>query len=343
MAKLHAKRNIRLALVVCSLSVAGCGDRGRPEGLGPSDQPSAPFQPGSAASTVRAHLDELLDKMQAESVNARTVDWDKLRTDVLGAAATASTIPAAYPAIEMALGALSDFESYYRSATGHLIGPDPDEPTCDVPTVTPRIGDDIGYIKVATFAGDGFAAQQYAQALQEQIRAADRPRLRGWIVDLRENHGGNPGAMTAGLGPIVGEGTYGWGIYRDREEKLEYRGGGIYVGGTLGLQVPAPYTLLRPDMKVAVLTSRNTTSAGEHIAVFLRGRRETRSFGTPTCGRQHLVWALQVSNGAVLGVKFATLADRSRQRYDGPIYPDDVIGDSAATVESAIAWLKGAS
>jgi C-terminal processing protease CtpA/Prc len=279
--------------------------------------------------------------LQTESVNARSVDWDKVRTDVLAAAATATTIPAAYPAIDMALRALNDFESYYQAATGTVIGPVPDDPTCNVPTATPSIPHNIGYVKVASFIGSGPAAQQYAQALHQTIRSADRLDLLGWIVDLRDNPGGNPAAMNAGLGPILGEGTIAWLLHRDHEEELTYRGGGLYNDGSALLQVESPYTLMRTSTKVAVLTSRNTNSAGEHVAVSLRGLPYTRSFGTMTCGRQHMVATFPMRDGALLGVKFSTLADRLRRRYDGPIQPDETIADSASSVERAITWLQG--
>jgi carboxyl-terminal processing protease len=46
--------------------------------------------------------------------------------------------------------------------------------------------------------------------------------------------------------------------------------------------VKAPYKLVVPSPRVAVLTDTGVASSGEAIA--FRGRPNTRSFGTPTCG-----------------------------------------------------------
>ncbi|CAG5006683.1 hypothetical protein DYBT9275_03875 [Dyadobacter sp. CECT 9275] len=46
---------------------------------------------------------------------------------------------------------------------------------------------------------------QFANKLIEQIAALDGNGTDSWIIDLRDNWGGNRWPMLAGLAPIIGE------------------------------------------------------------------------------------------------------------------------------------------
>ena len=316
-----------------SLGAAGCGEN--------NSSPARPSLPVRDPPQVSAYLDELLGLMQAASVNSRTIDWSRARTEVFAAAGAAQAFSDAYPAIETALQTLKDFESNYRGVNGRLIGPAEGDASCTVTPDTPAIPDAIGYVKVRGCPCQGRDADQFAETVQQDIRAADRPGLAGWIVDLRETGGGNMWPMMAGLGPILGEGIMGWIVYNNREYEREYRGGAALSLDEVFASVAVPYTLITSSPKVAVLTSRNTNSAGEAIAVWFRGRPNTRSFGAPTCGHHHLLQTFRMSDGATLTLKNANNADRLKRPYAGPIYPDEIYSDPGESVNRAIAWLLG--
>jgi C-terminal processing protease CtpA/Prc len=277
--------------------------------------------------------------MEAEAANARRVDWARARSDVLAAASAAQSVADSYPAIAVALNLLDDFESHYRGSDGRLIGPSP-EPACQAGmTETPSLPDTIGYVRLNGCPCDGAAADQYAEAVQRAIRSADRPGLVGWIVDLREDRGGNMWPMIAGLGPIFGEGVIGWIVYNNREYEREYRDGAALSLNEAFARVAAPYTLIRPMPKVAVLTADTTNSAGEAIAVFFKGRPNTRSFGAPTCGHHHLLQDFRMTNGATLTLKVAHSADRLKRTYAGRVVPDELATGPGQAVSRAVAWL----
>ena len=50
---------------------------------------------------------------------------------------------------------------------------------------------------------------KYADSLQYQIKLMDNKYIKGWILDLRENSGGNCWPMLTGLGPLLGNGICG--------------------------------------------------------------------------------------------------------------------------------------
>ena len=198
--------------------------------------------------------------MELNAANARRIDWKRAHAEILAAAAEAQSIPETFPAIARALELLDDFESHYRASEGRLIGPSP-EPGCrtessEIPTLT----DTIAYVRLNACSCQGADADRYAEQIQQAIRAADKPGLVGWIVDLRENRGGNMWPMIAGLGPIFGEGIIGWIVYNNREYEREYRDGAALSLDEPFARVAAPYSLIRALPKVAVLTADTTTA-----------------------------------------------------------------------------------
>jgi hypothetical protein len=325
---------VATVVLVAALAAPACGTD--PTG------PTSPTGPGgpSGPAAVTAYLEEMVRTMQAESANSRAIDWARFRADVLAAGAP-QTVQEAYPAIELALRSLNDFESHYVSRTGRLLGPSP-EPSCtSSPATTSSLPETIGYVKVNGCPCEGPAANEYAETLQKAIRMADRPGLIGWIVDLREDGGGNMWPMMAGLGPILGEGIMGWIVYNNREYEREYRGGAALSLGDAFARVASPYTLLEPAPRVAVLTGGGTNSAGEAIVVWFKGRPDTRSFGTPTCGHHHLlVGPFRLTDGGLLTLKNANNADRLKRPYAGPVAPDETIAEPAEAISRAVRWLE---
>jgi len=326
-----------LAITAAVLGATACGDSSRSP-TGPTRGTST-GPPSATTVTPTEHLTELLRLMETEAANARRVEWAQARADVLAAAGPAQSIPDTYPAIAVALKILDDFESHYRGSDGRLIGPSP-EPACQPGlTETPSLPETIGYVKLNGCPCEGAAADQYAEAVQQAIRTADRPGLVGWIVDLREDRGGNMWPMIAGLGPIFGEGIIGWIVYNNREYEREYRAGAALSLNEPFARVAVPYALIRSLPKVAVLTADTTNSAGEAIAVFFKSRPDTRSFGAPTCGHHHLLWDFRMSNGATLTLKTAHNADRQKRTYAGRVVPDEVAAAPGEAVSRAVAWL----
>ena len=305
-------------------------------GGGADDRGPSPAQPtpGTIAPIASAHLTQVLDLAQRYSVNRNAVDWPSLRARAFETAGAAQTIPDTHAAIGLALGLLNDYESFYVSRSGNLVGTSPDGQCAAAAADVVRLPESVGYVKV-----ERTGAGQSAEAIQQQIKAADRDGLAGWIVDLRGNGGGNMWPMIAGVGPVLGEGIIGWIVYNGREYEREYRDGAALSLGEAFALVQAPYTVQKPYPRVAVLTDGLVNSAGEALAVYFKGRPDTRSFGTPTCGHHHLLQDFSLNDGAVLWLTTARHEDRARRTYAGPIEPDEVITNPDEAVSRAVAWL----
>jgi len=173
----------RALIVICLFGVA-CGGS-------PSTAPS-PAPGAQASAVVVKYLNDLVDIMQANSVNRLVIEWTSFRSQVLSAAGSAQAIADASPAIAVGLGLLNDHHSFYQRPTGGGIS-NPRFPSgCAVPAVADAtVPADIGYLRIGAFSGNTAAEVALATDLHSRIAAQDRDGLAGWIVDLRGNGGGN--------------------------------------------------------------------------------------------------------------------------------------------------------
>ena len=324
-------RRLSIALLAVLLAqAAACGGKS-----------SSPAGPSSSTSIGESYLREIIAIMQANSVNRLRIDWASFQSQVLAKAPNAATIPETFPAIQLALGLLDDHHSFYsRPNDAGGIG-NPSFPAgCGLPSVEdPVVPADVGYVRVAAFSGPN--SPGFASMIQDAIRARDAANLAGWIVDLRGNGGGNMWPMLAGVGPVLGNGTAGYFVLpAGALQPWGYGGGSVFLNGNLMMSAPAAYSLLRPDPRVAVLTDKRVASSGEAIAVAFRGRPNTRTFGTETCGVPTANSGYVLSDDARLLLTTGLDADRAQNVYNAPLPPDEVITDASALVQRAIAWVR---
>ena len=100
--------------------------------------------------------------------------------------------------------------------------------------------------------------------------------------------------------------------------------------------VPEPYTVSDPEAPLVVLMGSRTHSSGEALAISLIGRPNTEMLGFPTAGTPSAVIDVTLSDGALMGITAATMADRTGHVYD-PV--SSLIPDQEGSKLDAIAWL----
>lgn len=331
-------RNVRAALVfilIVTLFAAACGGA----------QATAPSSPTSAAvngSPATIYLNEVVGLMEANSINRSTINWTDFRAQVFARAQGAQSIADTYPAISLALGLLNDHHSFYTAASGSGLG-NPSSRRCAAPAVSnPAVPADIGYVRVGSFGGTDIAAvRAFADSVQDQIRESDRPGLAGWIVDLRGNGGGNMWPMLAGVGPVLGDGVAGYFIPPSGSlSQWAYSNGAATLNGSAQARVSSVHLLIRTSPRVAVLTDNLVASSGEAVTISFRARPNARSFGMATCGLSTANGSYRLSDGAMLYLTTAVMADRTGTSYGDSITPDEMVAGDAQVVERAIAWLR---
>lgn len=299
-----------------------------------------------------SHLREVLHIMKAHSIQKNSIDWEEFEQAVYSKASGAEKVEDVYPAIQLALKLLGDRHSLYIRNDNQFLSGELND--CQEQEVIPyQVPDDIGLVKVTSFEGQGEKAEAYATRLQESIREQDTSGLKGWIIDLRHNTGGNMWPMILGLSPLLDFGgvpfmssdVYGYfstGKELDADNVTPWKivGGKVILSRDHSYKVENPYQVKNRNKKVAVLIDRMTMSAGEATAIAFKGRINTRFFGRPSCGLTTANQVFPLSNGASLALAVAYYTDRDKNVYSASIHPDEVIYAQNMVVEKAIEWLE---
>ena len=126
--------------------------------------------PYRLSQLARNYLNEVLDLMEANSINRYRIDWPDFKTRVFEKVIGAETIQDVYPGIREALSLLGDNHSSYILVNGGRIF----EGTLqcgDENLGILSIPENIGYVKVNSFGGtsNGADAISFAREIQDQI------------------------------------------------------------------------------------------------------------------------------------------------------------------------------
>lgn len=286
---------------------------------------------------VNSFLIELLTIMERNSINRNAIDWPTLRNNVIARAGNSQTIQAAEPALLLALEGLGDNHSFILTSYQKTLYSGSANCTGGATTVVPT--SDVGYVLVPPFSGTASEADLLARNLQSSIRNQDHVNVKGWIVDLRGNTGGNMWPMLAGIGPVLGDGLAGHFIDANNiPQPFGYFNGSSLLNQTAVISVPNAYALLKSNSKVAVLVDNGTASSGEAIAIAFVGRANTRFFGAPTCGLSTGNQGFSLSDGSTLILSVSIMADRNKNKFGGRINPDEA-QTGVGSVTAAIDWI----
>jgi carboxyl-terminal processing protease len=197
----------------------------------------------------------------------------------------------------------------------------------------------IGYLNIPGFLStDNTVVNDFANQVHNAIRELDSGgNIKGWIVDLRNDHGGNMWPMVLGLSPLIGNEVPGY--FSNRTGTVS---GWKISSPSNGVTIENPYELKEPKNKIAVLYSKNTSSSGEMTAVCFIGKPNSRSFGEYTAGytTANSVYYLSDDNIFVLAATY--VLDRNKKKYTDTIMPDVLIENAvdANVMNQAKAWLK---
>jgi hypothetical protein len=314
--------------------------------------------PQTISSVAKEYLNSALDIMQNNSINKYKIEWVSFREETFEFAGNSQTPKDTYPAIKFALNNLGDNHSFFQGPTkkskSNLLIQSNDEEilsllNSDSGLIGLRIRENIGFIRIPAFSGTGESMLNFANDIQNVIKEFDSSSVKGWIVDLRHNGGGNMWPMLAGVGPILGNGLAGKFVDADNNvSNWYYEDGKAILEDSIIVEVSNYHMLFNLKPHVAVLTNNRTASSGEAIVVAFRGRPKTRSFGTPTYGVSTANQGYPLSDGAIIYLTVAIMADRKGNLYGQKIVPDEIVKgefkvdptDNDIVVNAAIDWLE---
>jgi len=278
---------------------------------------------------AQAYLDTAMSLVEENAYFSNRLEWAELRPRLLATAAGAAAPADTHAAISFLLRALGDSHSHFVSpeASERIASPQGDDPTLGISAK--QLGR-VGYLRVPGFTSTNpVRGKAFTHALRSHLEAQAKAGTCGWIIDLRDNTGGNMYPMIRGLSGVLGADTLGYFVGKaSRQPWTGNDDHGIHAlpGGQ--------------DTPIAVLQGPRTASSGEATLLSFVGRANTRSFGEPSRGLSTANRAFPMADGANLVLTTALMADRSGKVHGGRIPPDEAVQGSEATELAARAWLQ---
>ena len=209
-----------------------------------------------------------------------------------------------------------------------------------LPTVS--LDGDIAIIKLPDFLvtaedflGTAEAGQKYAKVAEDFIHE-NRDKIKGVVLDLRGNTGGDMGPMATAVSSLLPDGELVYYHYRSYDVPVTLKNGVVSNAGTGGRSL---YPEEKLNVPVAILTDDMTASSGEALMLCFRGLENTRTFGAPTAGYTSVNMLYNMYDGAQMYLTVAFDKARTGEIFkEMPIEPD-VATDSP--LEAALEWLRG--
>lgn len=219
-----------------------------------------------------------------------------------------------------------------------------------------RIGD-YGYIRIPYLRSSNDFEEEVAksQEIQDMICEIYSDDIKGWILDLRLNGGGDVFPMISGIQQFLGEGVFGSVIENTKTTDWSIKDGAVYYDDDKAAALKnycLPETLI--NAKVAVLISQYTASSGEVTGLAFKGRPNTLFIGERTKGLMtaNEVYSLPFGEGIeplgiILTLSIGYEQDRNGNQMnflkpDIYLSEDDDFDDlqKDKNVIEAIKWLK---
>lgn len=302
-----------------------------------------PFSDKEASKTALKYINQFKNIVKKNSIFKDKIDWSSLDNNLQklsgGMVTEEDTAPAIQHIIKV-LRAAGDNHSFVDNKQyaeeKKSTKSSPIEPEYKL------LDQKIGYIMVPAFSSlNKEVGNAFAEKIQGMIKKLDSENiLKGWIVDLRSNTGGNMYPMITGLGPLTGEGALGY-FAKDGKSKSawKYKDGSMY-----SVSVSKPYTLHDQNPKIAVLIGTMTASSGEATTISFIGKKNVKTFGQPSAGLTSANQGYELSDGRTLYLAVSYEMDRTGKEYKEGIQPDIMITPSEdknadAVLQKATEWI----
>lgn len=290
-------------------------------------------------------LDEAFSLMRQHYYRKDSVQWDELMTAARDRVSNSPNCTAAEEALQWCFKEMKERHSFVMAAPKAAVyngninssGAPASLSSLAGPIQHELVEEGIAYINVPwVTTADKTICTAFADSLQHVIAQYDQQGISKWIIDLRNNTGGNCWPMLAGLGPLLGNGVHGYFVSTNEKIPFSYQDGSVMQGRHTRCIVTDPYVLSSPVKSIVVLTGPNTASAGEIVALAFKGRENVYLYGQPTAGLTTANATYKLSDGSLLVLTVCKEADRNGKIYEGKIQPDQLISPAINTGKDAV-------
>ncbi|MDH6250807.1 carboxyl-terminal processing protease [Chryseobacterium sp. H1D6B] len=189
----------------------------------------------------------------------------------------------------------------------------------------------IGYLRIP--GNNDFGAKKMdslTNNIVEEIDKINSNKIKGWIIDLRVNTGGNMYPMIAGISDIIGDNEkIGGFVNSNNQSEGEWflKNGTIYIDANQVLNRRKLKIPIKKGLPAAVLISGYTASSGEMTAIAFVGRNKTRLFGEESGGYTTTNQGFEIDKNSGLNLAVGYAADRKGKVYNENVKPDiEIVG-----------------
>lgn len=257
-------------------------------------------------------------------------EWKSTYEECLKMIENAESYEDTYPAIKKALSVCGGKHSMLMTKSESQSTSDSYDEV--LPTVS--LNGDIAVIKLPDFLGTAEAGRKYAKVAEDFIHE-NRDKIKGVVLDLRGNTGGDMGPMATAVSSLLPDGELMYYHYHSYDVPVTLKDGVISNAGTGGKS-------LYPDEKlkvpVAILTDGMTASSGEALTLCFRGLENVKTFGAPTAGYTSVNMLYSLYDGAQMYLTVAFDKARTGEVFEETRIEPDVATDSP--LETALEWLR---
>ncbi|WP_407482667.1 S41 family peptidase [Elizabethkingia meningoseptica] len=314
-------------------------------------------------------LDQIIELTKTKSIYKNNVNWDTLTPEVqkLLDPNANNILNAVKPAVAYMLDKLKDNHSFLKAKTASVSRSNPDNLFARVSTETATaiseskgnirtqmLEKKIGYISIPGMSTSpdkterDEQVQKMGQALRDSLCKLNPKDLKGIIVDLRLNVGGNMYPMISGIAPLLGDGKAGSFIQEGQKQgSWSVKDGNLLINDT-------PHVILQnncaPDkkIKIAVLTGPATSSSGEATTISFIGKNNVKLIGEKTTGLVSANNTIKITDDLYYFLSNSYEADRNDREYKESIPPDvEIIGgdnfkdlSKDKKILAALQWIK---
>lgn len=186
----------------------------------------------------------------------------------------------------------------------------------------------FGYINMPSLGTfNGLEHKNYSETIRVQIKKIDEKYIiKGWIIDLRKNRGGNFNNMLSGINPLIEDGIVGYSIIKNKKQE--------WIASIKRL-VDEENNLLEykcktKHPKIIVLIDSNTCSAAEMTCISLYNVPNVIFIGNYSGGYTTKNTQYKLSNDESLNLASGYFADRSGKIHKGKLKPDIFVSNEEA-------------
>ncbi len=303
--------------------------------------------------SIKSFIDTSVELIEVNSIHIENLR--DIKSELYDKSQNMNSIDEIAPLYSEVFKQLNDYHGglKYKGKTYGWNGPNPrtntylkDKIKIDKRTHSKVIDKQIGYIRIT--GNNDFAFKKVdslASDIVSHINAVNSDKIKGWIIDLRLNTGGNMYPVLLGLKEFIGENVI-FGGFRDAQNKStgnwEIKEGKLLIDGiVLDRQSDLDYPI-KTDIPVIILTSCYTASAGEMTALSFIGRNNTSVVGEPTANYTTAVQGFEINENAGINLSTDYVVDRNLKVYKSNILPDFEIlgGDNLEDLKKDLKIIK---